>query len=431
MESRSASKGIRQDNLKLRLAKPEGEISRRELLTLMWPHYEVIPFIEPTGCRGYRECGLCVDICPLEAIKVDQDKVIIDRSLCSGCGACLTTCLHKAIVYPTFSLEELDREMEGWLLPKDIVLAPRIIAATCQSCSPAFDQDVVEQLCNTSSILPLKIPCLAMVSPWLMLRAFDMGAQGFALISGKCRSGFDSSRWQENVRFIQGLFNCWDIEAERIRVFNIAEGDSGRFEQKLGEFTTEIKRLDPTSLGMSEPISLPAEGLWLPALIKGVGNKLRSSSKGAVSAGAVPFGKVELDSPQCTGCSLCALDCPTGALVVSSSEETGTYQLLFKHDVCVACGRCVEACPEKCLRLEPVLELDRMDKPVVVFEDRVVRCCQCDSPIGPRAMIDKLQAKVLAAGQSFSTQFELCPMCKTKLQLSPTRADAQVNLLKV
>ena len=57
---------------------------------------------------------------------------------------------------------------------------------------------------------------------------------------------------------------------------------------------------------------------------------------------ASPFGKVTLDGSKCTGCGLCALDCPTGALVVSSSVETGTYQLLFKHDVCVACGRCVK-----------------------------------------------------------------------------------------
>ena len=193
----SEFKGIRQDRLKVHFLRPEGAISRRELLKLVVPRYEVIPFIEPMRCRGYQECGLCVDACPVKAIRVGEEEVAIDTTICSGCGACIEACPHRAIVYPTFSLEELDKEMEELLLQKDIALEPRIIAAVCQSCSPTSD------LSCPAGILPLPVPCLAMVSPWLILRAFDTGAQGFALISGKCRSGFDSTRWQENIRFAQ------------------------------------------------------------------------------------------------------------------------------------------------------------------------------------------------------------------------------------
>ncbi len=128
----------------------------------------------------------------------------------------------------------------------------------------------------------------------------------------------------------------------------------------------------------------------------------------------VPFGKVELDSSQCTGCGLCALNCPTEALTASFSEEGG-YQLLFRHDLCVACGRCIEVCPEKCLRVERILELDSIDSPAaILFEDRIVRCRECGSIIGSRAMIDKLQVKLMAIGDSFTSQLELCPVCKSK-----------------
>jgi len=65
-----------------------------------------------------------------------------------------------------------------------------------------------------------------------------------------------------------------------------------------------------------------------------------------------------------------------------------------------------------------VLELDRINSPAVLFEDTIVRCRECGSPVGSKAMIDKLQAKLLAAGQLFPSQFELCPMCKAKLQSS-------------
>lgn len=134
-----------------------------------------------------------------------------------------------------------------------------------------------------------------------------------------------------------------------------------------------------------------------------------------------PFGKLELDSSQCTGCGLCALECPTEALVISSSEETDTFQLLFRYDHCVACSRCVEICPEKCLHVERILELDKMASQSVLFEDTIVRCLGCGSPIGPKIMIDKLRARVVAAGQFFPSRFDLCPTCKVQAQFSQLR----------
>lgn len=132
-----------------------------------------------------------------------------------------------------------------------------------------------------------------------------------------------------------------------------------------------------------------------------------------------PFGKVTLDGSKCTGCGLCALDCPTRALTVSSSEETDVYQLLFKYGLCVACGQCVEVCPEQCLHLERTLELDRLNSPAtVLFEDEIARCGECGSVIGSRAMIDRLQVKLVAAGDTLTSQLELCPACKIKAQFS-------------
>ncbi|MFC2002566.1 4Fe-4S binding protein [Chloroflexota bacterium] len=411
-ESRGEFHGVRQDKLKLRFAVPEGKISRRELLSLAWPHYEVIPYIEVAKCRGYRECGLCVDSCHLEAVRVEGDECAIDTALCGGCGVCIEVCPHRAIIYPTFSLEELDKEMEG-LLSENIALEPRIIAAVCQRCLPVTSQDKGIQLCYPA----LSVPCLAMVSPWLMLRAFDMGAGGFALMSGKCRSGCDPTNFEGNVRFVQELFGCWGIEVGRIRVFDVTEADS--IEPRLSEFAEEVARLGPTPLSGSEPTLFLDEGLRLPVLVKGMKNKVKGSSKGVVLAGVVPFGKVELDGSRCTGCGLCALDCPTGALTVSTSGESDAYQLLFRHDACVACSWCVDVCPEKCLRLERILDLDRIDSPgTLLFEDSIVRCSECGSPVGTRAMINSVKAKVLAAGRFFSSQFELCPMCKGKAQLS-------------
>ncbi|MFC2122861.1 4Fe-4S dicluster domain-containing protein, partial [Bacteroidota bacterium] len=195
------------------------------------------------------------------------------------------------------------------------------------------------------------------------------------------------------------------------------DSEMDSLERSLSEFVKQVASLGSTSLAGHQPALIPDDGLRLPALLKGMNDKLGTSPEGVILAGEVPFGWVTLDASRCTGCSLCAVDCPTGALTVIASEETGDYRLLFEHSNCVACGRCTTICPEECLSLERVLEWSEIDKPAVeMFTNSVVRCAECGEPIGTRAMMDSVKAKMVAVGQYLPDRFELCPTCKVKAQ---------------
>lgn len=54
--------------------------------------------VDPSACTN---CGLCVEVCPVEAIsevEVDGKTVAaIDPDLCTGCGLCKETCPVEAI----------------------------------------------------------------------------------------------------------------------------------------------------------------------------------------------------------------------------------------------------------------------------------------------------------------------------------------------
>jgi len=50
--------------------------------------------VDKEKCIG---CGQCVDICPVEAIKVDNDIAVVSDE-CIECGACADECPTEAIL---------------------------------------------------------------------------------------------------------------------------------------------------------------------------------------------------------------------------------------------------------------------------------------------------------------------------------------------
>jgi NAD-dependent dihydropyrimidine dehydrogenase PreA subunit len=45
-------------------------------------------------CTG---CGDCVDVCPVEAIRMENAKAVIDPETCIDCGVCVDECPVNAI----------------------------------------------------------------------------------------------------------------------------------------------------------------------------------------------------------------------------------------------------------------------------------------------------------------------------------------------
>ena len=50
--------------------------------------------IDQEACTG---CGICVEACPVEAIRLADGKARVDADTCVDCGACVSQCPTEAI----------------------------------------------------------------------------------------------------------------------------------------------------------------------------------------------------------------------------------------------------------------------------------------------------------------------------------------------
>ena len=48
-------------------------------------------------CTG---CGMCVEVCPLEAIRLVENVAVVDEQACTECGLCMDECPNDAIRLP-------------------------------------------------------------------------------------------------------------------------------------------------------------------------------------------------------------------------------------------------------------------------------------------------------------------------------------------
>lgn len=71
-------------------------------------HCDAAPTFYPGNCVG---CGECVDVCPVEAIHMEDDKSVLDREKCIGCASCVAACPNRALFVDFEAGDDLQEKM--------------------------------------------------------------------------------------------------------------------------------------------------------------------------------------------------------------------------------------------------------------------------------------------------------------------------------
>lgn len=108
-------------------------------------------------------------------------------------------------------------------------------------------------------------------------------------------------------------------------------------------------------------LRLPPFPLWAGFLLVGI----------ALSAipwvrGRKPLEPVAVDPDRCTGCTLCVVDCPYGALEMVPREDDAAYRQIARlvPNRCISCGICIGSCSDDALSLDG-LPIDELSAEVV------------------------------------------------------------------
>ena len=54
-------------------------------------------FIRETENQSCVGCGACVEICPVDALTLEDDHAKVDQQWCIGCGVCAPKCDYDAV----------------------------------------------------------------------------------------------------------------------------------------------------------------------------------------------------------------------------------------------------------------------------------------------------------------------------------------------
>jgi formate hydrogenlyase subunit 6/NADH:ubiquinone oxidoreductase subunit I len=295
-------------------------------------------------------------VCPSSALSLSENYPALDGARCTECGACASVCPTEAIEVTA---------------PSDKELAAEISAQASQHGS------VMLSCKKAGAMLPgtMMVECLARLDLSMLLLATARGATNICMVTGTCSdcvSGEALPYVCNTVAAAEGLTKALGAPT-RISVQastndsaplpDEADVDLSRrlFFTKVGTRSAEYTAKAATVLMAGAPSRLHDRprhrdlSVHLPQKRIRFVESLRVLARFTCNRGAtVVFSASKLDATQCSGCSMCADLCPTGAM--AANEEGGVLRITCDASDCVACKLCIDVCRRHAVSLCPLDE---------------------------------------------------------------------------
>jgi coenzyme F420-reducing hydrogenase delta subunit/ferredoxin len=134
---------------------------------------------------------------------------------------------------------------------------PKIIAYLCTWCSyTGADTAGIARLKSPANVRAIRVPCSGRVSPEIIMRTFDQGADGVLVLAchiGECHYDTGNHRTAKRLPVVQSLMSFAGLEPERLRLDYVSASEGERFSRITNEFTEKVRELGPVRWRGSPP----------------------------------------------------------------------------------------------------------------------------------------------------------------------------------
>ncbi len=128
---------------------------------------------------------------------------------------------------------------------------PRIIAFLCTWCSyTGADTAGIARIKSPANVRAIRVPCSGRVSPELVMRTFDQGADGVLVLGchiGECHYDTGNHRAAKRLPILHALMKFTGLEPERFHLDWVSASEGERFSHIAIEFTEAVRALGPVS----------------------------------------------------------------------------------------------------------------------------------------------------------------------------------------
>jgi coenzyme F420-reducing hydrogenase delta subunit/ferredoxin len=148
---------------------------------------------------------------------------------------------------------------------------PKIIAFLCTWCSyTGADLAGTSRFKSPHNIRAIRVPCSGRVSPELVMKAFDQGADGVLVLGchiGECHYDTGNHRAAKRMPLLHELMTFVGLESQRLHLDWVSASEGERFANLVNQFVDEVRSLGPvkwrvksgTQRQMFDPLSMTAE----------------------------------------------------------------------------------------------------------------------------------------------------------------------------
>jgi len=208
----------------------------------------ITPIYVEEKCKG---CGLCVKVCPYNAISLDKESKLIHvvEAACGGCGTCAAECPFDALTQKHFTDEQLIAQVDAVTENEP---EKKIVAFCCNWCSYAgADFAGVNRMQYPPSARIIRTMCSGRVAPKFVERAFARGA-ATVLVAG-CHLG-DCHYINANYQTLKRVEKLWKkmeqngLNKERLQLLWASAAEGEKFANKIREMQLIVDKVTPEEI---------------------------------------------------------------------------------------------------------------------------------------------------------------------------------------